>query len=108
MRFYDFISIAYPYFHCNNIHIMENEKTGGKKMKPLNELRKKPYTSDELFDNIVRILRENHDLPCILDYSTAVSRSNNHEIRTDEFDIICDLGFGGSEGIYLTVFIRLV
>lgn len=76
-------------------------------MKPLNELRKRPYTSDELFDNIVRILRENHDLPCILDYSTAVSRSNNHEIQTDEFDIMCDLGFGGSEGIYLTVFIRL-
>lgn len=75
-------------------------------MRALSELRKKPYTSEELFDNIVRILRENNDLPCILDYSTAVSRSNDHEIQTDEFDITCDLGFGGSEGIYLTVYIR--
>ena len=75
-------------------------------MKPLTELRKKPYTSEELFDNIVRILRENHALPYILDYATAVSRSYDHEIRTDEFDIMCDLGFGGSEGIYLTIFIQ--
>lgn len=65
---------------------------------------KKPMTTEELFNKIQGILKEKGKLPDILDYGLATH--NPVPIRTYEFDLKSDLAYGGSEGIYLSLWIE--
>ncbi len=64
----------------------------------------KPMTTEELFDKICGILKEKGTLPDILDYGLATS--NPVPIRTYQFDLKNNLAYGGSEGIYLDLWIE--
>ena len=68
-------------------------------MKPLTELRKEPYTAEELFLEIVGILKEKNECPNILDYGTAPL----YPILNDNFSLESELHYGGNEGIYLDI-----
>ena len=65
-------------------------------------MRKKPFTNKELFNEIVRILKETNKLPDILDYALSDSLNENL-INSYEFDSLFKLNWGGNEGIYLDV-----
>ncbi len=68
-------------------------------------MRKKPYMQSELFDTIVARLKEKGLLPSILDYSNADRYSSDRPITNYEFDFGNSLKYGGSEGIYLDIYI---
>lgn len=63
-------------------------------------MRKKPFTNKELFNEIVRILKESNKLPDILDYALSDSLNENM-INSYEFDSLFKLDWGGNEGIHL-------
>lgn len=65
----------------------------------------RPMTTEELFNRIQDILKEKDKLPAILDYGLAIHRPV--PIKTYEFDLINKLSHGGSEGIYLELWIGL-
>ena len=65
------------------------------------ELRKKPYTIGDVFDLVVKILKQNGEYPEILDYSLGTK--DNIPFDMMEFELATRLDFGGSEGIYLDV-----
>lgn len=65
---------------------------------------KKPMTTEELFDKIKGILKEKGKLPDILDYGLGAYRPV--PIKTYEFDLKSNLAYGGSEGIYLDLWIE--
>ncbi len=65
----------------------------------------KPMTTEELFDKICGILKEKGTLPDILDYGLATSNPVL-PIRTYQFDLKNNLAYGGSEGIYLDLWIE--
>ena len=65
-------------------------------------MRKKPFTNKELFNEIVRILKESNKLPDILDYALSDSLNENM-INSYEFDSLFKLDLGGNEGIHLDV-----
>lgn len=65
---------------------------------------KRPMTTEELFNRIQAILKEKGRLPDILDYGLAASDSV--PIRTYEFSLKNNLDYGGSEGIYLDLWIE--
>lgn len=65
---------------------------------------KKPMTTEELFHKILNILKDKGKLPDILDYSLA--DGNPAPIRTYEFNLRSNLDYGGSEGIYLDLWIE--
>lgn len=64
---------------------------------------KKPMTTEELFNKIYGILKEKDKLPDTLDYGLATS--DPVPIRTYEFELKNNLDYGGSEGIYLDLWI---
>ena len=64
----------------------------------------KPMTTAELFKKIQSILKEKGKLPDILDYGLA--DSSPVPIRTYEFELKSNLAYGGSEGIYLDLYIE--
>ena len=64
----------------------------------------KPMTTEELFNRIKDILKEKGKLPDILDYGLATH--NPVPITTYEFDLRNKLAYGGSEGIYLDLWIE--
>ena len=64
---------------------------------------KKPMTTEDLFNKINGILKEKGKLPDILDYGLATS--DPVPIRTYQFDLKSNLNYGGSEGIYLDLWI---
>jgi len=64
----------------------------------------RPMTTEELFNRIQNILKEKEKLPHILDYGLATS--NPVPIRTYQFDLRHNLAYGGSEGIYLDLWIE--
>ena len=66
---------------------------------------KRPLTTEELFNKICSILKEKDKFPNILDYGLPT----NHPIpiRTYEFDLKCNLTYGGNEGIYLSLWIEI-
>lgn len=66
--------------------------------------RKRPMTTEEFFDRINGILKEKGKLPDILDYGLAAIRVAS--ITTYEFDLRSNLGYGGSEGIYLDLWME--
>lgn len=61
-------------------------------------MRKKPYKASELFDEICKRIT----LPEILDYQHGSYK--DIDIDSYEFDFGNHLEFGGSEGIYLTLY----
>ena len=63
-----------------------------------------PMTTEELFNKIQSILKEKGKLPAILDYGLATHRPV--PVTTYEFDLGNRLAYGGSEGIYLTLWIE--
>lgn len=65
---------------------------------------KKPMTTEELFEKIKGILKEKGKLPEILDY--GLGAYNPVPIETYEFDLKSNLAYGGSEGIYLDLWIE--
>lgn len=65
---------------------------------------KKPMTTEELFRKILDILKDKGRLPEILDYSLA--DGNPVPITTYEFELRSNLNYGGSEGIYLNLWIE--
>lgn len=64
----------------------------------------KPMTTEELFNKICSILKEKGRMPDILDYGLAAGFPV--PIKTYEFDLKADLAYGGSEGIYLDLWIE--
>ena len=60
-------------------------------------------TTGELFDKITAILKEKGRLPEILDYGLGTYRPV--PIKTCEFELKSHLAYGGSEGIYLDLWI---
>lgn len=67
-------------------------------------MRKKPMTTEELFNIVCKILKEKGRLPDILDYGLPTYRPV--PITTYEFDLKNNLGYGGSEGIYLDLWME--
>ena len=66
--------------------------------------QKGPMTTAELFEKVCGILKEKGNLPDILDYGLA---SNSAILITNyEFDLKSNLAYGGSEGIYLDLWIE--
>jgi hypothetical protein len=64
----------------------------------------KPMTTAELFKKVCEILKENGQMPEILDYGLAESQPI--PMTTYEFEIRNNLDYGGSEGIYLDLWIE--
>lgn len=65
---------------------------------------KKPMTTEGLFNRIYGILKEKEKLPDILDYGLAAY--NPVPITDYGFDVKNNLNYGGSEGIYLDLWIE--
>lgn len=67
--------------------------------------KKQPMTTAEFFEKICEMLKANNQFPSeILDYSLATRKKVKME--TYEFSIHNNLDYGGSEGIYLDVWIE--
>lgn len=67
-------------------------------------VRNKPMTTEEFFNRICDILREKELMPDILDY--ALATSDPVPMTTYEFSIRNNLDYGGSEGIYIDLWIE--
>lgn len=80
---------------------MTDSKTGIEKEQ---KARKKPMTTAELFQKICATLKEKGMMPDILDY--GLPTNSPVPIKTYEFDLRNNLGYGGSEGIYLDFWIE--
>jgi hypothetical protein len=65
---------------------------------------KRPMTTAELYEKICEILKENGQMPDILDYGLA--ESHPVPVTTYEFWIRSNLDYGGREGIYLDLWIE--
>ena len=66
--------------------------------------RKRPMTTEGLFDTICKILKGKGKLPDILDYGLATH--NPVPITNYEYDLKNNLAYGGNEGIYLDLWIE--
>lgn len=66
--------------------------------------RKRPMTTEELFDIICEILKEKGKLPDILDYGLATH--NPVPITNYEYGLRSKLDYGGNEGIYLELWME--
>jgi len=64
----------------------------------------RPMTTRELFEKICGIMKVKGLMPDILDYGLATGRSV--PIKTYQFDLKHNLAYGGSEGIYLDLWIE--
>lgn len=67
-------------------------------------MRRRPMTTEELFNRIEIILKEKNKLPDILDYRLATGSA--WPITNCEFDLRSNLAYGNSEGIYLDLWIE--
>ena len=66
--------------------------------------RKRPMTTEGLFDTICKILKEKGKLPDILDYGLATHSPVS--ITNYEYGLKNKLDYGGNEGIYLDLWIE--
>lgn len=66
--------------------------------------RKRPMTTEGLFDSVCKVLKEKGKLPDILDYGLATH--NPVSITNYEYDLKNNLDYGGNEGIYLDLWIE--
>lgn len=64
----------------------------------------RPMTTEEFFNKICDILKEKELMPDILDYALATSEPV--PMTTYEFNIRNNLDYGGSEGIYIDLWIE--
>ena len=62
------------------------------------------WTNKKLFEKVVEKLKESGAMPDILDY--GLSAYEEEKITTYEVDCIGTLARGGSEGIYVDVYLR--
>lgn len=67
-------------------------------------MKKHLYTTAELFKLIMNQLQGENRVPDILDY--ALAESETTEIRNYEFDVLGAVNYGGSEGVYIDLFLR--
>ena len=68
-------------------------------------LRKKPYTREELFNEIwKRVEEKDESVKEFIDY--ALSSSNKEEIRTTDFRFTATIDYG-CEGVYVDIFIDI-
>jgi len=67
-------------------------------------MRKTPFTTTEFFNTICDVLKEKGEYPAILDY--ALPTRKELPIPTEEFHIESHLSYGGSEGIYLDLYLH--
>ena len=67
-------------------------------------MRNKPFTTSEFFNTICNILKEKEEYPTILDY--ALPTRKEFPIPNEEFRLESHLAYGGSEGIYLDLYLR--
>ena len=65
---------------------------------------KRPMTTEEFFNTICDILKQKNLMPDILDY--ALATSNPVSLTTYEFELKNNLDYGGSEGIYIDLWIE--
>lgn len=63
----------------------------------------KPMTTTDLFNAVCDVLKEKDLMPTLLDY--ALADSNPSPITNYEFELKNNLDYGGSEGIYLDLWI---
>lgn len=66
-------------------------------------MTKKPYTTKELFGIVDNLLKENNLIPDIVEYGIPASEA--FDIKTYHFDVVFEVRFGSSEGIYLDIFL---
>ena len=66
--------------------------------------RKRPMTTEELFNMVSGILKEKGKLPDILDYGLATH--SPVAIKNYEYGLKNKLDYGGNEGIYLDMWIE--
>ena len=78
--------------------LSRNELCGNRK-KDADMARKRPMTTEELFNRINGILKEKGKLPDILDYGLAAN--SPIPIKNYEYGLKNKLDYGGNEGIYL-------
>lgn len=86
--------------YCDSCKEKEKRKN---KVKGRRETMDRPMTTAELFEKIQSILQEKGKLPDILDY--GLEDDSPVPIRTYEFELRNSLKYGGSEGIYLDLYI---
>lgn len=67
-------------------------------------MRKKKYTNAEIFHIIINCLKKKDLIPPILDY--YLSSADIKVIKSDEWEAIGRVTFGGNEGIYLTIYME--
>lgn len=67
-------------------------------------MEKQHYNTETLFNIILGKLKSNNLIPSIIDYSSSCKQPVS--IDTDEWDCIYRVEFGGSEGIYLTLYLE--
>lgn len=67
-------------------------------------MSKKLYTTADLFNTIVNLMKEENTLLDILDYHLQTSSPT--PITHYAFDIVGDLQFGANEGIYLMMYLE--
>lgn len=59
-----------------------------------------------LGDAVIKRMKEKGLLPEILDYALASNRSCNVEVCDLDFEVVCNVNYGGSEGIYLDTYLE--
>lgn len=67
-------------------------------------MKKRLYTTTELFKLIMAQLKEEGKVPNTLEY--AIPDSEKSELRDYEFDVLGVVNYGGNEGIYIDLFYR--
>ena len=82
----------------------QNELCGGNRKEDADMARKRPMTTEELFNRINGILKEKGKLPDILDYGLATH--SPVPITNYEYGLKNKLDYGGNEGIYLDLWIE--
>lgn len=82
---------------CHKLVMHKKQRRNGEKMN-------KPMTTAELFEKICGILKEKRLYPDILDY--ALAKSTPTPITTYKHILRNNLDYGGSEGIYLDLWIE--
>lgn len=67
----------------------------------------KPMTTDDLFNNICDSLKEKGKWPEILDYALGENERYAVELKTSDIELKNNLDYGGSEGIYLDLWLDI-
>ena len=66
-------------------------------------MREKPYTVKEFFEKVKEKICNEGNWPDGIDY--ALPENKELEIRSSEFSVVSQVAYGGSEGIYLDIYL---